>query len=280
MVQNDFNWQSQKNIQLAGREWEPEGSPRAVIVLVHGLGEHIGRYQHVAEMFCNHAYAVIGSDHPGHGRSGGKRGHVDSYEDFMQEIDHLLGEADARFPGKPRVLYGHSLGGNLVLYYALKRRPEIAGVIATGPAIAPANNTKAMAGVAKVLSAVLPAMTINNGLVLEGLSHDKDVVLAYQKDPLNHPDVSFRLGYELIANGEWIRQHAAEFPLPLLVMQGAEDKLVNPDATRNFASRLPENSVYKEWPGGYHELHNEPYKEQVFEVILNWLDGLLEVLSQ
>ncbi len=276
MVQNDFSWQSGKNIQIAGREWQPEGTVRAVIVLIHGLGEHIGRYQHVADMFCSNGYAVLGADHPGHGLSGGKRGHVDSYEDFMQEIDHLLAEAETRYPGKPQVLYGHSLGGSLVLYYALLRRPAIAGVISTGPAIAPANTSKALQKVAKVLSAIVPTMTINNGLVLEGLSHDKNVVAAYQKDPLNHPDISFRLGYELIANGDWILQHAGEFSLPLLLMQGEADKLVSPAATREFASRLTGNQVYKEWPGGYHELHNEPYKDQVFQVMLDWLKQLLD----
>ena len=116
-------------------EWEPadEGRPRGVIALVHGMGEHVGRYRHVAEMFTEAGYAVIGFDQVGHGRTEGKRGHTKSYPALLDGIDAMLAEAKKRFPGAPIFLYGHSMGGNVTLNYVLRRKPGIVGAIVTGP---------------------------------------------------------------------------------------------------------------------------------------------------
>ena len=131
----DTNWTSADGLPLVGRCWEPAGEPRAVVCLVHGLGEHSGRYAHVAAALNDAGYAVLACDKRGHGRSGGKRGHTPSYEALMTDIDLLLAQAEQRFPGKPRFLYGHSLGGNEVLNYALRRKPDLAGVVATSPGL-------------------------------------------------------------------------------------------------------------------------------------------------
>lgn len=274
MEHSTFFWNID-HTQLFGQSWTPNTAPQAVIVLVHGLGEHSSRYQHVAEMFVNHAMACVACDHRGHGLSTGKRGHADSYDTFCEEIDRQIDYARELAPNVPIFVYGHSLGGALVLYYGLKYHPAVRGIIATSPGLAPAKTSPLVVAAGKVLSSLAPRLILKNGLDLSGISHDAAVVEAYKNDPLNHPDISARLGMELITNGAWICAHANEFPLPLLLLQGSEDRLVSIAATRAFAASLKHDLTYKEWPGGYHELHNEPDKAQVFACMLDWIDQQL-----
>lgn len=276
MKHKEFNWKTEDGIEMFGQSWDPDIPARASIILVHGLGEHSNRYQHVAEYFVTHGLSVNASDHRGHGRSTGKRGHADSYEEFCQEIDHLTEAASQTNPGKPIFLYGHSLGGALVLYYSLKHHPFISGVIATSPGLAPAKDPGLAYEAGKILAAVAPALILKNGLDLSGISHDPQTIVNYKKDPLNHPNISAKLGVDLISNGLWIREHASEFPLPLLLLQGSADRLISISATREFARKMPPSATYYEWEGGYHELHNEPDKEKVFSVMLGWIDTILQ----
>lgn len=271
----EFLWKTKDGIEMFGQSWSPDVPARASIVLVHGLGEHSGRYSHVAEFFVAHGFSFVASDHRGHGKSTGKRGHAASYEDFCQEIDYLIDLSKQNNPGKPLFLYGHSLGGAVVLYYALKHHPTISGVIATSPGLEPAKNPPAVYFAGKIMAAVAPGFILKNGLDLTGISHDPQVIENYKKDPLNHPDISARLGVDLISNGIWIREHANEFPLPLLLLQGSADRVISVAATREFAQKLPSQAIYREWEGGYHELHNEPDKEKVFAVMLEWIETIL-----
>ena len=133
----EFTQQAPDGIQFYFQGWQPETPPKAVVCLVHGLGEHSGRYAHVAAALNDAGYALLGFDLRGHGKSGGPRGHTPSYETLMDDIGRLLAEAAHRYPGRPQFLYGHSLGGNLVLNYALRRKPGIGGVVATSPARLP-----------------------------------------------------------------------------------------------------------------------------------------------
>ena len=131
----EFAQQAPDGVQFYFQSWQPETPAKAIACLVHGLGEHSGRYAHVGAALNVAGYALLGFDLRGHGKSGGPRGHTPSYETLMDDIGRLLAEARQRYPGQPQFLYGHSLGGNLVLNYALRRKPGLAGVIATSPAI-------------------------------------------------------------------------------------------------------------------------------------------------
>jgi alpha-beta hydrolase superfamily lysophospholipase len=274
MIQSEFSWQSQDGLQFFGQEWRPEGGARAVVALIHGLGEHSGRYQHVADSFTQHGLGVVALDHRGHGRTGGKRGHG-SYDAILDDIQHLIQEAEKRYPGLPVILYGHSLGGALVLYYALKRRPQVKGVISTAPGLIPANASGGQIALAKIMSAIAPGFQIDNGLDVSGLSHDPETARAYTADPLVHPKISARLGLDLMQNGQWVIEHAAEFPLPLLLLQGSADRLVNPAGARQFAAGLAGKVTYKVYDGWYHELHNEVEKETVLADMVAWIDQIL-----
>jgi len=272
---HESTWNTPDGVRLYTRQWLPEAPTRAVVVLVHGLGEHCARYDHVAAFLTGHGIQVSSFDHRGHGRSQGTRGHIPSYDHVNGDLDHFLAEAAQASPGRPVFLYGHSMGGAMVLYYGLTRQPKIAGVICTSPGIGsenPQSQAKILLG--KILYRIAPSMTVPNGLDFNNLSHDRAVVQAYQSDPLNTGQVSARLGLDLLNNGPWIVSQAAHWTLPILLMQGGGDHLVSPAATRKFAAGVAKDLItYKEWDGLFHELHNEPEKDQVFQTIQDWIDA-------
>jgi alpha-beta hydrolase superfamily lysophospholipase len=278
MQQIEFSWKTKDGLNLYAKEWKPEGKVKAVVALVHGLGEHIGRYDHVAEAFGKAGYATVGFDQRGHGKSDGIRGYETSYDAIMDDITQNIQNARDRYPGLPVFLYGHSLGGNLVLFYALTRKPELKGVIATSPGLATA---APLSPVLKIMTNILyrlgPSMKIKNGLDLQGLSHDPQVAEKYTADPLVHPFISPRLALDMLNSGQYCVDHASEFPLPLLLMQGTADRLVSPRKTKEFAQAAPLSKItYKEWPDHYHELHNEPDKADVIKAMVGWMDQELK----
>ncbi|MEW5870223.1 MAG: lysophospholipase [Chloroflexota bacterium] len=268
-------------LQLYCQGWEPpESQARAAICLVHGLGEHSGRYAHVADFLTQAGYAVIAADLRGHGKSGGQRGHASSFEAFMSDIDQLFAEADRRYPGLPRFLYGHSLGGLLVLNYALRRKPDLRGVVATSSALhSPLMEQKLKIGMAKLLSKVTPNTSLATGLDANTISHDPAVVEAYKQDPLVHGVATFAMTASVIQAIEYAFAHAAEFPVSLLLVHGTADKLTYSSGSQEFAKLVPAHCTLKLWEGLAHETHNEPEKEAVLGYLLGWLDSQLLVES-
>jgi acylglycerol lipase len=268
----EFTRQSPDKLQFYFQGWEPETSPRAVVCLVHGLGEHTGRYAHVAAALNEAGYAVLGFDLRGHGKSEGLRGHTPTYDALMDDINRLLDEAAQRYPGKSQFIYGHSLGGNLVLNYALRRKPPLAGVVSTSPAIRVAEPLPAtQLTMAKVMNRLQPAMQMPNGLALDNLARDPEVIRAYKSDPLVHNKISVRLAVEMLQAGEWALAHAAEFPLPLLLVHGTADELTSAAATQEFAGTVRGDCTLKLWDGFYHETHNEPEKAEVLAFMVAWI---------
>lgn len=272
----ETSWKSADGIDLYARGWEPEGAPRAVVCLVHGLGEHVARYENVATALTAEGFVLFGFDQRGHGRSGGPRGHVPSYNQMMDDIDLLLKQAASRYPGLPTFLYGHSMGGNEVLNFSLRRKPEVKGVIATGPFLRLAfQPPAAQVTLARMMNGIFPTFTQKSGLELAALSCDQKVVDAYVADPLVHDKITARLFVELFDSGEWALNRAGEFTLPLLLMHGSADRLTSANATREFARNGGKNISLHIWDGWYHEIHNEADQAEVFKVMLDWLNGRL-----
>ena len=268
----EFTRQSPDKLQLYFQGWEPETSPRAVVCLVHGLGELTGRYAHVAAALIDAGYAVLGCDLRGHGKSGGPRGHTPSYDTLMDDTGCLLDEAAERYSDKPRFLYGHSLGGNLVLNYTLKRKPQLAGVVATSPLIRTTNPAPAVKiTLGKLMYKLQPGMTMANGIPLDSLAHDPEIGRAYAADPLVHNKITARLALDMLQAGEWALAHAAEFPLPLLLVHGSAEEITSPAATQEFAGKVRGDCTLKIWDGFYHETHNEPEKAEVLGFMIEWL---------
>jgi len=273
----EWNWKTLDGLQMYSKGWVPKGKPKASICLVHGHGEHIGRYEHVAAALTEKGYVMLGFDLRGHGRSAGPRGHTPSYEALMDDITAFFGQIEGRYPDLPRFLYGHSLGGNLVLNYALRRKPALRGVIATGSWLKLAFEPPASkVSLGKMMNNILPSFTQSSGLETAALSHDPAVVEAYENDPLVHDKISTRLFVSTYDSGLWALGHAAEFPLPLLLMHGTADRLTSAEASRQFAEAGGKQVTLKLWEGWYHEIHNEPENTQVFKVMTDWLDKHLK----
>jgi alpha-beta hydrolase superfamily lysophospholipase len=277
MEASEFELTANDGIHLHTKYWRPAAGSKAVVCLIHGLGEHSGRYAHVAKALNGAGYAVLAFDLRGHGQSGGPRGHADSSEKFLEDIEFLLAEAEKRHHGEPRFLYGHSLGGVLVLYYTLRRRPHLAGVVSTSPGLQTSLvEQKLKVTFAKTMAAILPKMTLPTNLDADLLSHDPQVSQAYRNDPLVHDRASLAMASSTIRAIEWTKEHAGEFPTPLLLIHGTDDQIAYPSGSQEFAARVSDNCTLRLWKGLYHETQNEPEKDQVIAEIIQWMDRQLK----
>lgn len=255
--------------------FDATGDPRAVIVLVHGLGEHAGRYAGWASRFNEKGVTFLAFDLPGHGRTPGRWGVVPSPEKVYDTIDEILREVSGSFPGVPVFLYGHSLGGGIVLNYLIRRKPSVTGAIVTSPWVILSETPPAFkVFLAKMAGTLMPGMTQASGLKTEYLSRDPEVVNAYRHDPLVHGQISAGLYLWMSGAAEETLARAGEIAVPLLLAHGRNDMITSPSGSVQVAGSAP-RATLKLWDGGYHELHNDPLKEEHFEFITEWMDTLL-----
>jgi len=272
----ESKWEGNDGITFFMQGWEPDTDPKALIALVHGLGEHTRRYTHVGNVMADAGYAMAGFDLRGHGKSGGARGHSSSLNVYMQDIRQFFDRMSQRYSELPHFLYGHSLGGLLSLSYAIQYGADLKGVIVTGAALrSPLQEQRVKIAAAKLLGTLLPAMTIQSGLDPATISRDQKVVDAYVSDKLVHYSTSLGFGKAALSAIDLCFTRAGEFSLPLLIMHGTADKLTYPSGSEDFArlvGKAGANVTLKLWDGLYHELHNEPEKAEVFKFMTGWLD--------
>ncbi|MEI6047582.1 MAG: lysophospholipase [Bacteroidota bacterium] len=268
----DLNIKLSNRQVLRGMILSPGENLRAVILFVHGIGEHIHRYDYWAGLFNKEGIGFIGVDLPGHGRSDGRRGNIKSYALLGEMIEILLGSCKKTFPGIPVFIYGHSLGGGIVLDYILRRNPKVKGAIVTSPwlrlSFEPSRGKRILATVMKNL---LPGLIQPSGLIVTHISHDENVVEKYKTDPLVHGKISVSLFHGAMTAAKYSLTHASELKIPLLIMHGSDDLLTSPEGSREFAGKTGLANL-KIWDGGYHELHNEPFKDEVFKYIMEWIN--------
>lgn len=272
-----FSFQTFDHLTLHGHDW-PIDSPRALICLVHGYGEHCRRYDHVAATLNAAGYTMTAFDLRGHGRSDGPRGYTPSYPHLMADIRRFLRLSREKFSDLPTFLYGHSMGGNLSLNYVLRTQPNLAGLIVTSPWLAltdPPNPN--LVKVNQFIGRFYQPFAITQP-PYEGdvLSRDPVYDDAFQPDPLTHGVISNALYDGVSRAADWVQNHAHELPLPTLLMHGTGDKLTSFDATQQFAQAAPAAQLtFHAWPDYYHELHNDLGKEAVFEVLIEWVEELI-----
>lgn len=271
MPEQQYSWKTSDGLTIQGRHW-PVANPKAVACLVHGLGEHCGRYAHVADFFGKNQIALIGYDRRGHGLSEGKRGDAPSFDALLDEVETLLQQAKTQYPDTPFFLYGHSLGGNLALSFLLRKKPDLQGMLATGPFIRlPKAPPMLQVMLGKLMQHILPSMLQPNGLVLEGISRDKAEVEKYLADPLVHNRISVRKGLFMLDAARTLDAFEGEMPVPALLMHGSADMLTSPAGTEDFAGRVGGDLSFKKWEGLYHEIHNEPEKAEVMQAMVDWI---------
>ena len=257
------------------QDWAlPSGEPvRGVVIIVHGLGEHAGRYRNVATRLNELGFFVRGYDQCGHGQSNGAAGSLPSENRLLDDLADMVDDLRARMEaGLPLILLGHSMGGLLAArFVSLQMRP-VEAVVLSSPALDPGLN-----GVQKLLLAVLPRifpnLRVSNGVKPEYISHDAAVVKAYREDPLVHDRISARLAQYIADTGKLTLAAAPHWTVPTLILYAGEDHLVNPEGSRRFAQAAPPEVVTTHsFDHMYHEIFNEPDSEQVFDVLKAWLE--------
>ena len=275
MNATELSWKTSDGLNIYGKKWNTSLPAKAVICMMHGMGEHINRYEHVAEMFTSNGYAVIGCDLRGHGKSDGKRGHFPDFDTFLNDVDTFLKAASVHFPHASQILFGHSMGGNLIANYLLRRQPKIAGAILSSPyfqlAFQPSQITLT---IGRLMKGIFPALSLSSGLDSSAISRDTDIVKKYNEDPLVHDKVSAKMGIEMIETGQWAIDNADKLSIPTLVYHGTADRLTSHQGSELFAKKAGKIVTFFTLEGLYHETHNELEKLEVFKKIIFWLNNL------
>ena len=267
---------SPDGIKIFYRQYQAE-SERARMVLSHGVGEHSGRYGNVIERVLPKGFSVWAPDHRGHGQSGGKRGHVLNFVQYLTDLRLTVELAKKDMPGEmPCFLLGHSMGGLIALYFAQHYPELIDGVVASSPCLGMVIEIPAVKKVlGSFMSYVWPGMTMGSGLDATKISRDENVVSAYKNDPLVHDRVSARFFTELLAAMESVNQQASALNVPVLMQVAGEDYLVNADSSKHFFEKLTlQDKTLHVYDDMYHEIYNAPQdqKGRVLDDLETWLD--------
>ncbi|MEM7273266.1 MAG: lysophospholipase [Actinomycetota bacterium] len=251
------------------RRWAVD-EPRAAILLIHGIGEHSGRYQHVGQYFADRGYDLETFDNRGFGESGGRRGHIGSFSLYLDDLQERL--AIRRELGVPTVLFGHSLGGLISSRYLVSRRPQPDLAVLSSPAI-DATAPRWQKLFAPLLGRVAPTMFFPSEIDGQGLSRDVEVQEAYTNDPLLVAGATAGLGMGIFDAMKTVRSRMDRIELPTYVLHGTDDPVVPIEASRPL-ERLP-NVTYRAWDGLLHECLNEPEQDEVMAEIDGWLTDRL-----
>src|SRR6478735_4399706 len=278
-VQRDaFVVRTSDGVTLQGERWIAAGRPKASLVLSHGYAEHIGRYEHVLKPLAVNRFAIYAADHRGHGKSSGKRALIDRFDRYVDDLDLVVNRARQEQGGKPCYLVGHSMGGLIALRYALAHPGKIDALVLLAPAIKPSqDSSRAQEAALRLLAKIVPGTPVvptQPGV----LSSDPAVEARTKQDPLFYSGkVKARQAVELVDAGREVLKRAGQLRMPLLILQGTDDELVDPKGSELLYqltnNRPGVDTSLVTWPGMQHELLNELDGEQVLGVIIAWLNG-------
>ncbi len=273
MKHSDSQFKGRDDLNLYYQCWLPDDEPKAILLVVHGLAEHSGRYSNLVNYFVPRGYGVYGYDQRGHGKSDGLRGYVDRFSYFVDDFDIFLRLVRSRHHDAKIFLVGHSIGGTIATAYTILHEDSFDGLILTGATLStPSDVAVGTIFAARILSFILPKV----GLYVidaEGISQDKRVINAYVHDPLVYRGkIRARLGVELIKTMGTVKRRISEIHLPILVMHGAADRLSDPEGSKMlYQGASSADKTLKVYEGYYHEILNEPGREQVLADVEVWL---------
>ena len=263
------------NRQIFYQYWLPETDPRAVLLVVHGFAEHSGRYMNLVNRFVGLGYAVYAADHQGHGRSEGVRAYVERFEEYTDTLVKFREIVREAQKDKPLFVVGHSMGGLIGALHLLSHQDKLSGAILSGPGVKAPDNISAVTIFAgKIISSLMPRMGMIK-LEEDAVSRDAAVVKTYTDDPLvYHGKITARLGAEMLKAMGRVQAEASKIKLPILILQGTGDRLVEPDGAQMLYDNV--SSVDKKvifYEGFYHEVFNEPEHDRVLNDVETWLES-------
>ena len=269
----DGTFKGARDAEIYYQAWLPEETVKAVLLVVHGLGEHCGRYANLVNHFVPLGYAVYGLDHIGHGKSEGHRVFVKRFDDFTGTLAIYYDMVKGWQAGKPIILLGHSMGGLIASHYLIDHQADFRAAVISAPAVKVSDSiSRVTILLGKVLSFLLPKVGLV-ALDANGVSRDPDVVAAYVNDPLvHHGKVTARLASELLKAQRRVTIEAGTITLPLIVVQGGEDIIVDPDGAQMLYDKArSEDKTLNIYDGLYHEVFNEPERARVLGDVETWL---------
>jgi alpha-beta hydrolase superfamily lysophospholipase len=277
MEHHTGTFKTSDGMNLFEQWWHPEKQPKANIAIVHGYAEHSTRYTHVAEYLMHQGYAVETFDLRGHGQSDGKRTFVRSFNEYLTDLEQFLERVRQRIKTENMFLLGHSMGGAIVTLFTITKKPDIKGLILSGPALKISDDiSPLLVRLSSMIGTVLPHLpTIK--LDSSGLSRDPEVVKRYDNDPLVYRGgIPARTGAEITGATKLIHAQMESVSLPLLILHGSNDRLADPEGSKSLHQRAQSNDkTLKLYQGLYHEVMNEPEKEMVLGDIVEWMEGHL-----
>lgn len=255
------------------RYWRPSDETKALIIGVHGYAEHSGRYSHVGEFFASNGFAFYMHDLRGHGKSDGERGYVDSFWDFINDLDQFMNYVRRKEDEEKSFLLGHSMGGLISVIYAIEHPTKISGLITSGAALKTSIKIgKIQEALMKTLSKVRPKYRPEIIIESSLLTHDPEINKAYEEDPLVFKFGTVRLLTEMTKAMDWAWKNVERLNVPVLMLHGSEDKIVPVEASKEFFDLVKvADKELKIFNGFYHEIMNEKGKEEVLRTILKWI---------
>jgi len=280
MTYSEFYLNDAQNFRFFVRKWIPETPPKGLLLLLHGLSDHGARFAFVAESFAKEGFIFVAPDLRGNGKTDGKRGHFDSLDQMMTDINFLLQDCRKAHPDIPLMLYSQSMGGNIAINYALRFPEEILCVVASSPWLSLTKPpAPALQWVVSKLVKVMPDLAISNGINPRNLSHDVVDCNAYDADKLIHGKVSLSTFVNIKKSGEWVIQNASSLKVPLMLMHSDTDPITSFAASEQFHKNANSFLTFRKYTGLFHELHNEPgEKESIVKAAIEWVKSKATII--
>ncbi|MGB2897166.1 MAG: lysophospholipase [Anaerolineales bacterium] len=278
MQHRESHFEGMDGVALYSQCWLPDVPPRAVIALVHGFGEHSGRFMNVIDQMVAYQCGVYGYDLRGHGNSPGQRGHINSWMEYRIDLLNFLKMVSVQQAGNPIFLMAHSMGALIALDFILSENEKLAGVIMSGTPIDPVGVAKPfLIALARILSRIYPRFSLDLGLEHDALSRIPSVVRAYKEDPLVHGKVSARWGTESLAAVEAVKSQGEKIQIPILMIHGEADRVNSAEGAKRFFDQIRfHDKEFLSYPGGYHEAHNDLDYEIMLRDLLDWINRHIE----
>lgn len=281
-TQDEGRFSTRDGLEIFWQRVRPAGRRRAVLAFVHGHMEHSGKYLHFGRAMARRGYAWYGLDRRGHGRSGGQRGHVDRFVQYLEEVEDFLNQVRSQEPRALLFLIGHSVGGMIALMYGLQHPEGLTGVIVSSPWLRESPRLhipwwqRVLRPAVDLLSRLWPTFTVRGSIAGTSCTHDPEMASRRASDPLAHDCTTVRCYVESLRAAQWTLDHASQLSLPCLILQADEDFLSDPAASREFYDRVPHaDKRFVLYGGFYHEVLNEVERERAFEEMDRWMRGHL-----